>query len=51
MNTGMGSLSLLQGIFSTQGLNPGLLHCLQILHSLQEAGSLILLPLTVGWTQ
>ena len=26
-NTGMGSLSLLQGIFPTQGLTPGLLHC------------------------
>ena len=26
-NTGVGSLSLLQGIFPTQGLNPGLLHC------------------------
>ena len=26
-NTGMGSHSLLQGIFLTQGLNPGLLHC------------------------
>ena len=26
-NTGVGSLSLLQGIFSTQGLNPGLPHC------------------------
>ena len=25
-NTGVGSLSLLQGIFPTQGLNPGLLH-------------------------
>ena len=30
-NTGVGSLSLLQGIFPTQGLNPGLLHCRQIL--------------------
>ena len=30
-NTGVGSLSLLQGIFPTQGLNPGLLHCSQIL--------------------
>ena len=30
-NTGVGSLSLLQGSFSTQGLNPGLLHCRQIL--------------------
>ena len=26
-NTGMGSLSLLQRIFPTQGLNPGLQHC------------------------
>ncbi|KAB0353935.1 hypothetical protein FD755_023370 [Muntiacus reevesi] len=26
-NTGVGSHSLLQGIFPTQGLNPGLLHC------------------------
>ena len=31
-NTGVGSLSLLQGIFPTQGLNPGLLHCRQILY-------------------
>ena len=29
-NTGVGSLSLLQGIFSTQGSNPGLPHCRQI---------------------
>ena len=26
-NTGVGSLSLLQGIFLTQGSNPGLPHC------------------------
>ena len=26
-NTEVGSPSLLQGIFPTQGLNPGLLHC------------------------
>ena len=26
-NTGVGGLSLLQGIFPTQGLNPGLSHC------------------------
>ena len=32
-NTVMGSHSLLQGIFPTQGLNPGLLHCRQILYS------------------
>ena len=30
----MGSLSLLQGIFLTQGLNPGLPHCRQILYQL-----------------
>ena len=30
-NTGVGSLSLLQGIFPTQGLKPGLPHCRQIL--------------------
>ena len=31
-NTGVGSLSLLQGIFPTQGWNPGLLHWRWILH-------------------
>ena len=35
-NTGVGSLSLLQGIFSTQGLNPGLPHCRQILYQLSH---------------
>ena len=29
-NTGVGSLSLLQGIFPTQGSNPGLPHCRRI---------------------
>ena len=38
-NTGVGSLSLLQGIFPTQGSNPGLLHCRQILHQLSHQGS------------
>ena len=33
-NTGVGSLSRLQGIFPTQGWNPGLLHCRQILYQL-----------------
>ena len=37
--TGLGSHSLLQGIFLTQGLNPGLLHCRQILHCLSQEGS------------
>ena len=31
-NTGVGSLSFLQGIFATQGLNPGLPHCRRILY-------------------
>ena len=38
-NTGVGSLSLLQGIFPTQGSNPGLLHCRQILYRLSHQGS------------
>ena len=31
-NTGVGCLFLLQGIFLTQGSNPGFLHCRQILY-------------------
>ena len=38
-NTGVGSLSLLQGIFLTQELNRGLLHCRQILYQLSYQGS------------
>ena len=38
-NTGVGCLSLLQGIFPTQGSNPGLLHCRQILYRLSHQGS------------
>ena len=38
-NTGVGSLSLLRGIFPTQGLNPGLLHCRWILYQLSHKGS------------
>ena len=38
-NTGMGSLSLLQGIFPTQGSNPDLPHCRQILYQLSDPGS------------
>ena len=34
-----GSLSLLQGIFLTQGLNPGLPYCRQILYQLSHQGS------------
>ena len=38
-NPGVGSLSLLQGIFPTQGLNPGLPHCRLILYQLSHQGS------------
>ena len=38
-STGVGSHSLLLGIFSTQGLNPGLSHCRQILYQLGHKGS------------
>ena len=38
-NTGVGSLSLLQGIFQTQELNQGLLHCRRILYQLSYQGS------------
>ena len=37
-NTGVGILSLLQGIFSTQGSNPGLLHCRKIFNQLSHKG-------------
>ena len=35
-NTGVGCHFLLQWIFLTQGLNPGLLHCRQILYQLNN---------------
>ena len=44
-NTRVGSLSLLQGIFRTQGLNPGLPHCRWILDHLSHKGS----PRTLEW--
>ena len=37
--TGVGSLSLLQGIFPTQKLNQCFLHCRQILYQLSYYGS------------
>ena len=40
-NTGAGSLSLLQGMFLTQKLNWGLLHCRRILYQLSYEGSMI----------
>ena len=44
-NTGVGSLPLLQGIFWTQGLNPGPLNCRQILYQLSHSGS----PARLEW--
>ena len=35
----MGCHSLLQGVFPTQGLNPGLLYCRWILYQLSHKGS------------
>ena len=46
-NTGLGCHSLLQGIFPIWGLNPGILHCRQILYCLSHQGS----PqfILIGW--
>jgi len=38
-NTGVGCHVLLQGIFPTQGSNPGLPHCRRILYHLSHQGS------------
>ena len=46
-NTGVGSLSLLQGIFPTHGLNPGLSHCRWILYHMSHKGS----PKAIGSEQ
>ena len=40
-NTGVGCHALLQGIFPTQGLNPGLPHCRQILYHLSHQGKFL----------
>ena len=45
-NTGVGGYSLLQGIFPTQGSNPGLPHCRRILYNKMELGKLS--PLSVA---
>ena len=51
-NIRVGSLSLLHGIFPTQGSNQGLQHCRQILYRLSHQGSPLrsLGPLTVKGT-
>ena len=42
-NTGVGCHALLQGIFPTQGFDPGLPHCRQSLYHLSDQGSLYVL--------
>ena len=37
--TGVGSHSILQGVFPTHGSNPGLLHCRWIIYQLSHKGS------------
>ena len=44
-STGMGSLSLLQGISPIQGSNPSFLHCSRIPYQLSHKGS----PRTLEW--
>ena len=39
-NSGVGCHALLQGIFPTQGLKPGLPRCRQIVYQLSHKGSL-----------
>ena len=49
-NTGVDSHSLLQRIFLTQGLNPGLLHCRWILYHLSHQGKkLYILFILPSW--
>ena len=55
-NTGVGGLSILQGIFPTQGSNPGLPHSRWILYQLSHKGSPRILewvahPLSSGSSQ
>ena len=50
-NTGVGSLSLLQEIFPTQGSNPGLPHCRRILYQLSHKGrNLLTIQKTRVWS-
>ena len=46
-STGVGCHFLLQGLFMTQGSNPGFLHCRQIFYHLSHEGSPINQPTTV----
>ena len=47
-NTWVGSLSLLQGIFPSQGSNPGLPHCRQILYHWATGEALVVIKFIRG---
>ena len=49
-NTGVGCHALFQGIFPTQGSNPGILHCRWILYCLSHQGSPLKIKLSWKWT-
>ena len=48
-NTGVGCHALLQGIFSTQGLNPGILYCRRILYQLRYQLRFFISPRILEW--
>ena len=50
-NTGVGSLSLPQGIFLTQESNQGLLHCRRILYQLSYQGTPLNSCMEVNWAE
>jgi len=49
-NTGVGNLSLLQGIFPTQGSNPSLPHCRWILYQLSHRGNPVTMKMQIKTT-
>ena len=49
-NTGVGCNFLLQGIFLTQGSNPGLLHCRQTIYHLSHQGRISKVIYLIGVT-
>ena len=50
-NTGVGCHALLQGIFPTQGSNPGLSRCRQILYHLSHQWSLVLCYIEIKYQE
>ena len=48
-NTGVGSHSLLQGIFPTQGWKPGLPHCRQVLYKLGHREANLTVWIVTNW--